>query len=264
MKTPIPYYGGKLSMLNVILPLIPKHDIYVEPFCGGSSVFFAKETSKTSIINDTNGYVTNFFSVLKTNFDELKEKIEATPYGRVSYKVAMVMYRYGHLFTDVQRAVAFWVLTTQGFSGTIGSWSYDKEGRKVRTYNKRKLQFTKELSERLDNCQIESNDAIKVIQSRDSKNSFMFIDPPYVGADQGHYSGYTKEQFKNLLDALTELKGKFVLTTYDDEVLQDYVQKHGWYQRFIDKPITASKSKNGATRARKIEVITTNYKIETK
>lgn len=35
MKTPITYYGGKQKMLKIILPMIPEHDIYVEPFFGG-------------------------------------------------------------------------------------------------------------------------------------------------------------------------------------------------------------------------------------
>lgn len=43
LSTPISYYGGKQSMLPHILPLIPKHEIYVEPFFGGGAVFWAKE-----------------------------------------------------------------------------------------------------------------------------------------------------------------------------------------------------------------------------
>jgi DNA adenine methylase len=39
MKTPITYYGGKQTMLKYIMPLLPKHDIYVESFAGGAAVF---------------------------------------------------------------------------------------------------------------------------------------------------------------------------------------------------------------------------------
>ena len=42
-KTPITYYGGKLNMLQHILPNIPEHKIYTETFFGGGAVFFAKE-----------------------------------------------------------------------------------------------------------------------------------------------------------------------------------------------------------------------------
>lgn len=45
MKTPISYYGGKQSMLTTILPLIPEHSIYVEPFFGGEAVFFWQRTN---------------------------------------------------------------------------------------------------------------------------------------------------------------------------------------------------------------------------
>ena len=54
MKTPITYYGGKQSMLSIILPMIPEHNLYCEPFFGGGAVFFAKEPSKIEVINDTN------------------------------------------------------------------------------------------------------------------------------------------------------------------------------------------------------------------
>ena len=49
MKTPISYYGGKQSLLKHILPLIPKHKIYVEPFFGGGAV-----------LGVLGGYVTRF------------------------------------------------------------------------------------------------------------------------------------------------------------------------------------------------------------
>lgn len=37
MKTPISYWGGKQMMVRHILPLIPEHKIYVEPFFGERS-----------------------------------------------------------------------------------------------------------------------------------------------------------------------------------------------------------------------------------
>ena len=45
LRTPVTYYGGKQRMLNEILPKIPVHACYVEPFFGGGAVFFAKPPS---------------------------------------------------------------------------------------------------------------------------------------------------------------------------------------------------------------------------
>ena len=82
MKTPITYYGGKQTMLKYILPLIPEHIIYTEPFCGGCAVFFAKEPSKYEVINDINSELVNFYRVMKSNFDELQLKVDATLHSR--------------------------------------------------------------------------------------------------------------------------------------------------------------------------------------
>ena len=34
LKTPISYYGGKQNMLKHILPLVPEHKMYIEPYFG--------------------------------------------------------------------------------------------------------------------------------------------------------------------------------------------------------------------------------------
>lgn len=31
-KTPIAYYGGKQNLLKELLPLLPEHKIYIEPY----------------------------------------------------------------------------------------------------------------------------------------------------------------------------------------------------------------------------------------
>ncbi len=54
IKTPISYYGGKQNMVRHILPLIPVHNLYCEPFVGGGAVYWKKEPSKVEVINDTN------------------------------------------------------------------------------------------------------------------------------------------------------------------------------------------------------------------
>lgn len=54
LKTPITYYGGKQMMCGKIVPLIPKHRLYCEPFAGGAAIYFAKEPSELEVLNDTN------------------------------------------------------------------------------------------------------------------------------------------------------------------------------------------------------------------
>jgi DNA adenine methylase len=255
MKTPISYYGGKQAMLKHILPLISKHKVYVEPFFGGGAVFWAKEKSDVEIINDSNGNVINFYEQLKLNFRELKELVDATPYSREAYKRAMVIYNTPYLFTPVHRAWAFWMGCIQGFSNKIGSWRASQPRQKENLLNhNKKRDFLQYYSDRLDLVQMEQRDAVYLIKRLDTPDTFFYIDPPYVNANQGHYGGYTQEHFDALLIALSNLKGNFLLSSYPNENLDKHRIKYGWVTSDKNMALSASRSNK-----RKTEALTYNY-----
>jgi DNA adenine methylase len=258
LKTPISYYGGKQSMLKHILPLIPEHKAYAELFFGGGAVFWAKDPAEAEIINDYNGMVANFYEQLKSNFKQLKKVIDATPYSRQTYQRALVVYDNPYLFSPEVKAWAFWISTVQGFSNKIGSWRGSTNTNKgsLQIDNKKHL-ITPELSKRLDLVQIECKDAIYLIEWLDSPDTFFYLDPPYVNSDQGHYGGYTQEHFNRLLDALSKIKGKFLLSSYPNDELDLYRKKYGWNNDDKNMQLSASKSKS----ARKTECLTYNYTL---
>lgn len=265
-KTPISYYGGKLNMLQHILPLIPEHKIYTEAFFGGGAVFFAKKSVPSEVINDINNLVINFYEVLRDDFEALKLKIEATLFARNTYAVALVMYRMPQLFSKLQLAWAFYVATNMGFATGIGSWGYDKYGKRVKAFMNKKLRFDPLLVKRLEQTQIECMDASKLILSRDTIDTFHYVDPPYVvdskqSVNQGHYSGYRQEDFEHLLITLASLKGKFLLSSYPSPLLDTFIKKYKWHVKTFEKPLTASLATKGMKRKRKIEVLTANYPI---
>lgn len=260
-KTPISYYGGKQNMVTTILPLIPKHRIYTEAFFGGGAIFFTKEKSESETINDIHNMVVNFYQVIQSNFEDLKAKVEATLFSRASYKVALTIYKMPHLFSKLQQAWAFYIGTNMGFSCQIGSWGYDKYGKQVLKLNNKKIKFNEEIYQRLEHVQIEHNDANKVIKSRDNPDAFHYVDPPYFNSCQSFYSGYTEQDFRELLETLSNIKGKFLLSSYPSEILDAYTKKNGWYTKTFDKPLSAKKGVAGKSRGRKTEVLTANYPI---
>ncbi len=261
-KTPISYYGGKLNLLKEILPLIPKHRIYTESFFGGGAVFFAKEPVESEIINDTNGMVMNFYEVVKSNFEELKLRVESTLFARDAYTIAWTVYRMPHHFKDkVFQAWAFFVATNMGFSCKIGSWGYDKYGKRPKAFWNKKIQFDEKIARRLEQVQIENNDACKVITSRDAEDAFHYVDPPYINSNQGHYGGYSQDDYINLLKTLTKVKGKFLLSSYPSDLLELYTKEFGWHTKTFEKPLSASNGAIQKVRKRKVEVLTANYPI---
>lgn len=256
IRTPITYYGGKQIMAKHILPLIPTHKIYVEPFLGGGAIFFAKEPSDVEVINDLNGEVVNFYHVLTTDFWRLNELIQATLHSRQQYEEAMVVYNHPKLFDPIRRAWAFWILTNQGYATKIGSWGYDIAGASmVNRLEGKKIEFNVTIRTRLERTQIECNDALKVITSRDTPDTFHYIDPPYVGSNLGHYGGYTDQHYEDLLKVLTDIKGKFILSNYRSELLDRYISSNKWLVSYHDKQLSAS-PKPGK---RKVEVLVRNF-----
>lgn len=231
MKSPIIYYGGKTSMLPNILPIIPKHDIYTEVFFGGGAVYWAKQPAKNETINDRLDYVINFYTQLKTNFSQLSKLIQASLVSRSMHNKALLILRNGTMFSELDRAWAFWYCSNFSYGNKIGGGlKYSNEQSMVvpRVMESKKNDFTKNLVERIENTVIENKDALVVLDSRNHKDAFHFIDPPYPGADMGHYKGYTFSDLENLLNVCEKLKGKFILCNYQSELLDEYVLKNKW------------------------------------
>lgn len=87
----------------------------------------------------------------------------------------------------------------------------------------------------------------------DSPTTFFYLDPPYVNARQGHYSGYTQEDFDNLINILKSIKGKFLLSSYDNNSIYN--------PKWTNEKISMALGVHAVSR--KIEVLTYNYELNT-
>lgn len=263
MKAPFSYYGGKQTLAPEIAQLFPAHRLYCEPFCGSAAVFFQKpkENSTVEVLNDTNQELINFFRVCQNDFVSLEKEIRISLHSRRLFTDASVIYNNPHMFSELKRAWALWVLAVQGFASIIdGSWGYDKAKRTTskKIMNKRES-FTEELAYRLQEVQLECTDAIRIINSRDGKDALFYCDPPYFNSDCGHYDGYTKEDMDMLLKTLTKIEGKFIVSSYPSDLLQDYVTAQGWHQKRWIKNVSVNKGSGGGKK--KTEVITANFEL---
>lgn len=257
MRTPITYWGGKQSLAARILTLIPPHTTYVEPFFGGGAVFFQKAKSHVEVVNDLNRFVVNFYQQARDNFPALQKRIRATLHSRSLHDDARVMYQHPHLFSDLDRAWAFFVLCNQGYSGKIGTWGYGiaAPGSEKKAKNDRE-NFADDIRERLEQVQIECTDALRIIRFRDRAETFFYLDPPYHNANMGHYGGYTAADFEALLQACAGMEGKFLLSSYPSDLLESYTAANGWHTLSLDMMLAASPKKG-----RKTEVLTANFPL---
>ena len=258
LRPPLTYYGGKQQLCTTILELIPEHDLYCEPFCGGAAVFFGKEPSKIEVINDTNKEIINFYKVVKEDFPTLEKMVRISLHSRLQHNDAWVVFQNPHMFSEAKRAWAVWMLANQSVNSIItASWGYERTDNKVskKITNKREA-FTDELAIRLQSVQIECADANYVIYSRDFEKAFFYVDPPYINSCQGHYDGYGEEDYEKLLKVLSGIQGKFLLSSFPSDILDKYIKEFGWHTRQIEMRCSASK-----TQKRKTEVLTANYPV---
>lgn len=262
MKTPTSYYGGKQNLVKTILPLLPKHTTYVEPFVGGGAIFWAKNRSEVEVINDYNRELVNFYECVQNDFVDLEKMIRISLHSRSLHNDATVIYNSPHMFTRTKRAWAVWVLAAQSFSSMLdGTWGYDKiKGSTSQKIKSKRDSFTLDLSIRLQNVQIECTDALRVIRNRDYADAFHYCDPPYFNSDCGHYDGYSKEDFKALLNLLSNVEGKFLLSSYPSDILKDFTKVHDWYTIKLEQTVSVANG-TGSPGKKKIEVLTANYDL---
>lgn len=265
------YYGGKQNMIKNILPYIPLHKCYIEPFCGGASVFFNKPLPQVSILNDLNGELVNFYRVCKSKeyIDELLKLVDCSLHSRQMHDESCEIYKNPEKYSPAQRAWAIWFNANNSFAGNLlGSFArgLDVVNDKIKSSFPTKLKNNKAefkvLLKKLETATIECEDAVLLMKRApyNIREMFAYIDPPYFNSDCGHYKGYSQEDFSNLLNFLAaEYKGKFLLSNYPSEILSEFLIKNKWNYTEITKNLSVNgKYNSGKTKK---EVLVYNYEI---
>lgn len=247
-------------MLPAILPKIPDHKIYVEPLFGGGAVFWAKPPSQLEVINDISNRLITFYKVLKYDFEALTDKIDETFHSRAQHKESDTVYKsqLEDITNPIGCAWSVWVQANMSFASRIGGmFGYNRSGGSAVGIHNKKNNLTDAYQQRMKRVTIESYDVLKVINTYDSPDTFFYLDPPYVSSDQGHYAGYKIEDFIQLLDVCAGMQGKFLLSSYPEQILMEYREKHGWKSEDHIKKIAVDGKKK--VPKLKTECLTWNY-----
>ncbi len=218
----IPYHGGKMGMLDHVLPLIPPHMHYVEPFLGGGAVFWNKRLSKINTINDLNSQTANLYICLQKHMDEFLDTICSWPHAEVLFKkqnefasldrqdipnVRMACDYYFMVANSYLNAGHSLLCNKETEGSTNGNWRW-------RNVKKRLCANRDWMLQKLDSAQIMCRDALRIIKGMDSEHAFFYCDPPYIGTIHKYYAPFTNDDFVELLATLDAIKGKFLLSTF--------------------------------------------------
>ena len=114
LKPPFARVGNKFKIRNEIIPLIPEHEIYVEPFVGSGAIFFNKEKAKVNILNDLNKDVIKRLKMVKSAPTDL------TTYNQNLNTITKIKNFYNkHSETKQDKLLMEHIKTNNGFNGML-------------------------------------------------------------------------------------------------------------------------------------------------
>lgn len=222
MRTIFSYFGGKHYLKNHILKLFPKHNTYCEVFGGSGVILLNKTKSNIEVYNDIDNKIVNLFRVVrdKDKFEEFTKLVSLTPYSRLEFNDAkQLVYE---TTNDVQLAYYTYLLFNMSFNGGGKTFSYSVEsGSIVDKYISRIPNLSK-IHNRLKPAIIEHLDFKDLINRYDSEDTLFYLDPPYVHSERSENKSYnyecTDDDHLDLLSMLFSIKGKFILSGYDNPI----------------------------------------------
>ena len=166
-----PFYcriGSKKKLLNKILPLIPEHKIYVEPFMGSSAVFWAKEPAEYTILNDLDKSLVDDYKLI------LKTPTPSRPITRKFIKTRTFVNNFYNNLTNspIDKLIKRLMLRCNTFCSKTFN-----ENEKVILYNRgnpySKINKLDEYKERLKGVKILNQSYEKIIKKYDSPDTFL-------------------------------------------------------------------------------------------
>lgn len=235
LKTLISYYGGKQRIASEIVREIRKipHTAYAEPFGGGLSVLYAKgkppianNNDYREVINDKNKQLITFWRCAREKPEELARILSLTPYSQEEHKRAREIYNNPSEYSDLDVAWAVYIECNMSFAHQVGKgWTVSvKSENHAVTWANRSTRLP-ECFDRLSDVYIGCEDSLDFIDRWDSPQTLFYLDPPYLGADQGHYGGYSIEDCAALCRTLDNAQGSYILSNYSQDVYPSSAEK---------------------------------------
>lgn len=256
---PLPYFGSKVRLSATMASYLPEHTHYVEGFCGGLSLLFAKPPSPVETINDLDNNVITFWRMLRDRPDDLIRACAYSPYAREEFYDA----RDPAVQTDdLERARRTFIRLTQGRMAKPrngATWRHPLGNeRSPAEEMSQSIARLEAAAARLRNVYIEHMDAVQLLTKYGRSEEVMFyLDPPYVHSARPDTKNYYVHEMSDsehiqLAEAAHNAKGPVVISGYDSSLYQQLYAD--WYTVVLPMWTTQG---NG-TRQPRIEVMWLN------
>ncbi|MBI2129287.1 DNA adenine methylase [Candidatus Woesearchaeota archaeon] len=255
INSPFRYPGGKFYARKLILEHVPKHKCYVEPMCGGASIFFAKEKVEKNILNDIDPELINCLINIRDCPEKMAEFLKGIPASKEKHAFFKNEFKPKN---KLEKAARWFYLNRTSYSGIMNIkncyWGYgDKFSMRPENWRSHLLK----ISDKLRNVEILNKDFEEVINNA-SDGAFIFLDPPYFNRDQDKFYAFSfnKGDHLRLMNILKKNSNRLkFLLTYDNN--GEIKELYSWAKAIMDKEWnymiyrTDDQSKNGDSKYKK-------------
>jgi len=188
LKTPLRYPGGKSRACVKMDPYFPdlrNYDEFREPFLGGGSVaiHITKKYPNLNIwVNDLYEPLVNFWQQLQMFGNDMKDKLLDYKSKNSTPDLARVLFYHSKVFmrepllSNLDRAVAFYIVNKCSFSGLTESSSFSEQASNS-NFSIRGIEKLPEYSKLIEKWRITNYSYDYLMDG--NKGAFMYLDPPY-------------------------------------------------------------------------------------
>lgn len=231
---PFPYFGGKQSVADRIVALLPPARHYVEPFAGSLALLLAKPRSPMETVNDLDGDLVLFWRMLRDRPQDLARVCALTPHSRLEHQRC---FEPADDLDELERARRVWVRLTQGRSGLTQrrtGWRHYANphgGAGMPDYLGGYIARLLPAASRLAGVSLECRPALELIAKYGKhRDVLLYVDPPYLGSTRAWGNQYAHEmrsddQHRELAEALRACRAHVVLSGYSSD-LYDSLYDH--------------------------------------
>lgn len=218
LKPPFAWIGGKSKLAKEIIGKMPHHTCYCEVFGGSLAVLYAKErpfSKYNEVINDANEDLINLHKIIQTRPQSLQIELNRMLNGREFFLDSI----YKKPRNAIEKAALYYYSIVHSFGGARNHYAMCKKARSPKNIYKSFQVYSK----RLKPMSIESLDFREFIKHYDSDSTLFYVDPPYVGTESYYKNKKTfdREDHKDLYKLLKNIKGKFILSYNDCELVRE-------------------------------------------
>lgn len=238
LRPPIKTHGGKYYLANWIIESFPlgyEQMVYLEPFCGGASVFLNKKASLEECLNDLDVGIIQILRALRDEPGEFIRRLKLLKYSEATFDRMKKLSENEDEFDDyIEHAVVEFVLRRMSRGGLKKhfGWSTRIRGGQPGDLNAWQtiLEDLPNMNNRLQHVYIMNYPAITVIKAFDTENTFFYLDPPYLASTRTSTNTYEYEMNDDdhiaLLNTIQNLKGKVLISGYSSRLYNRMLK--GW------------------------------------